>query len=376
MREYNFAMQLPDTSAIDFFHKEWPVIKAAPFSFVICVLIVGLVIGGLIWLFFKERLEKHKETIEHQDRKIERLEDESRKHTDVPTATLSAVVPATKSKLLIHSARYSAVEGGGKSYDVAEFMRNIICGESLVFDIENHNFVFGGRNFVPNDPKTGKPKRLEITYSFDGEDPIAIERAEHSRLVLPEDSTIAELKAAVETYRQAAASATEFGKTLKESLAESERRSHQQQSKLLDWGGEWKLAEDGFRMHCRTDVFAQRQHESPGNIITWLLRGSDSFIRTDVEAACSRAGALLLTCPGFETIVSEDVKAIQSDWQRWLEYLKGQHTLSDLMTGTNYDADEKQVGWVQVGDIRNVAALSASECVKCAAIALRSKRLW
>jgi hypothetical protein len=94
-------------------------------------------------------------------------------------------------KLVIHSANYAAWSGRGARRDVARFLRSIINGDSLVFGpIENHSFLVNGENLVPQDPMVGDPKRLEITYSYDGETPKTIQRAEHSRLVLPEDSTI------------------------------------------------------------------------------------------------------------------------------------------------------------------------------------------
>jgi hypothetical protein len=154
---------------------------------------------------------------------------------------------------------------------------------------------------------------------------------------------------------------------------ELQRNRH---SKSLDWGGEWKLAGDGFRVHYRSDIFAQWQHESPSNITTWLLRGGDLFTRADVEAVCSRAGALLISCPGFDAVVTQEVKNIKSDWQRWLEYLREKHPMSNVASGSTYDADDKVAGHIQIGDIHHVAAVSASECVKCAAIALSSKQLW
>jgi len=95
--------------------------------------------------------------------------------------------PKEPSKLIIYSANYRAIEGGGNTYDVTEFLRKIISGDSLVFDIENHNFVIGDQNFVPVDPFSGKVKRLRVTYSFRGDPSITTERSEHERLVLPED---------------------------------------------------------------------------------------------------------------------------------------------------------------------------------------------
>src|SRR6476469_6240414 len=69
-------MQLPDTSSIEFWHKEWPVIKAAPFSFIVSVVLVAILIWFLVWLIHKERMDKDAHTIGHQKREIERLERE------------------------------------------------------------------------------------------------------------------------------------------------------------------------------------------------------------------------------------------------------------------------------------------------------------
>src|SRR6202166_2001084 len=81
-----------------------------------------------------------------------------------------------QSKLVIHSANYKAIGGGGKAYNVTEFMRQIITGDSLVLDIQNHNFWFGDENFVPKDPCSGTVKRLQVTYSYDGGESHTIER--------------------------------------------------------------------------------------------------------------------------------------------------------------------------------------------------------
>jgi hypothetical protein len=97
------------------------------------------------------------------------------------------------SKLRIHSANYRAVQGGGQTYDVSEFLRKIISGDTLAFDVENHNFVIGDKNFVPNDPLFGVVKQLQVTYSYGAEPTITIVRYEHDRLVLPEDSKIQQL---------------------------------------------------------------------------------------------------------------------------------------------------------------------------------------
>jgi hypothetical protein len=107
------------------------------------------------------------------------------------------------SKLTIHWANYRAVENGGDVYDVGDFLRQIISGDSLVFDIESHNFVIGDKNFVPRDPLPFKEKRLQVNYSFANEPARTTERREHGRLLLPEDSKIQWLMGEVDRLKAA-----------------------------------------------------------------------------------------------------------------------------------------------------------------------------
>jgi hypothetical protein len=83
-----FPMQLPDTSGLETLHKEWPVIRAAPYSFAISVVIVCMIIGGVIYLLFRSRFDRLNETIEHQDRQIARLREEA---GQAPVSTDAAV---------------------------------------------------------------------------------------------------------------------------------------------------------------------------------------------------------------------------------------------------------------------------------------------
>jgi hypothetical protein len=70
------------------------------------------------------------------------------------------------SKLIIHSADYRAIYGGGDIYEVSRCLQQMIIGHCLEFDIENHNFVAGGHNCVPKDPKSGERKRLRVFRDF------------------------------------------------------------------------------------------------------------------------------------------------------------------------------------------------------------------
>ena len=95
------------------------------------------------------------------------------------------------SKLVIHSANYMAITGEGKPYDVAECLRQMIEGDRLDLDIENHNFkTKDGHNYVPDDPKRGTKKRLQITYSYDGGSQFTTEKLEGSRIELPENRAV------------------------------------------------------------------------------------------------------------------------------------------------------------------------------------------
>lgn len=67
------AMQIPDVSGVETLIREGAVIKAAPVSFVLCVLIAVLISWGVIWWLHRERIEKQNEEIERQGREIERL---------------------------------------------------------------------------------------------------------------------------------------------------------------------------------------------------------------------------------------------------------------------------------------------------------------
>lgn len=135
------------------------------------------------------------------------------------------------SKLVIFSANYAAIEGGGKMYDVTECLRMMTSSDSLILDIENHNFVVEGYpNFVPKDPKPERLKRLEVEYSWDNEPSLTIKRDEHSRLVLPEDSEIKRLKNEVESTKQETADQI---KRLNTQHDADEYKSHQIKDEVL-----------------------------------------------------------------------------------------------------------------------------------------------
>jgi hypothetical protein len=108
--------------------------------------------------------------------------------------------PKEPSKLVIHWANYRAVENSGEVYEVDDFLRQIISGDSLVFDIETNNF---DKKFVPHDPLPFKEKRLQVNYSYGSQPARTTERREHGRLLLPEDSKIQWLMGEVDRLKAA-----------------------------------------------------------------------------------------------------------------------------------------------------------------------------
>jgi hypothetical protein len=94
------------------------------------------------------------------------------------------------SRLVIHEATYGAIEGGGIDFPVSECLQKLTLRDGLAFEIFNHNFVVDNVNYVPDDPKPDKEKRLKLTYTFAGSEQRTIRRREKSMLVLPEDPYI------------------------------------------------------------------------------------------------------------------------------------------------------------------------------------------
>jgi hypothetical protein len=108
--------------------------------------------------------------------------------------------PKQPSKLIIHSANYRAIRDGGEQFEVDEFLRLIIAGDSLVLGpIANHSFAINGRNFAPRDPYDRQPKRLRLRYSYANKPIREIVRYEGDLLVLPEDSEVRRLESELAT---------------------------------------------------------------------------------------------------------------------------------------------------------------------------------
>lgn len=124
-------------------------------------------------------------------------------------------------KLTIHSAVYGT--GPVNDLDVTEQLESAIR-EALVIPVDN--------NFLGCDPAPNQVKRLFVEYSYGNRVRLTVAAPEHSRLVLPEDSQISQLKEALDTVKSAARSANEALRLLQENSANNEKR-HQKELATL-----------------------------------------------------------------------------------------------------------------------------------------------
>jgi hypothetical protein len=257
--------------------------------------------------------------------------------------------PKEPSKLVIHWANYKAVEGGGEEFQVGDFLRQIISGDSLVFDIENHNFVIGDKNFVPRDPLWGKEKRLQVNFSYAGSAPITTERREHGRLLLPEDSKIKWLMA--ENQRLA----NEIQR-----LTPAAQQRKTENVLRRDWSGDWKELSGRFEPLAKTGMRAD--HQKGGNYENWSVTGGDNSTADRIKTLCKHAGDLLSKSPNVSKGVPAEILAVTDASDRWLSYLKRAKPSSYRTLGYAMDGGQS----VFMGSIIDLASVSANECLECA----------
>lgn len=67
-------MQLPDVGFLDALHREYPVIKAAPYSFFTSLGILLFISVAIVWWLYSSRIERLKEDIELLEREVARFE--------------------------------------------------------------------------------------------------------------------------------------------------------------------------------------------------------------------------------------------------------------------------------------------------------------
>jgi hypothetical protein len=97
--------------------------------------------------------------------------------------------------------------------------------------------VVDGKNYAEEDPFPGHFKRLRVTYYFDGGSPVVIERPEHARIVLPEDTflygQVNELQKQLQQVKAESLSVAVNGKLIAGPAAFDEQRKSQELAALL-----------------------------------------------------------------------------------------------------------------------------------------------
>lgn len=147
-------------------------IKAAPYSFLSCLGIAVFICVVIIWLVFRNRHERHKETIEDLERYVERLE----KGRDPRPAKLTffarligtwrseKVVKQARSRDAFNSPRWNIVSG--QSYE--NYSLEVDGNSYRDCSFKNVTFIFHGTapfEFI------GNTKLHEGTFLFHSDDP-------------------------------------------------------------------------------------------------------------------------------------------------------------------------------------------------------------
>jgi len=109
---------------------------------------------------------------------------------ELPKNTFIDILPSpptpAPSKLYIHSAEYISTVDPTRRVDVTECLRLLIADDKLALEIQNHNFVAGGKNYAPTDPHPYKKKKLYVIYSFNNGPLQEVTQLEETFLSLPQ----------------------------------------------------------------------------------------------------------------------------------------------------------------------------------------------
>ena len=94
--------------------------------------------------------------------------------------------PKTPSRLYIQSAEFISIDDPKRFKIVTECLRQMINDDQLVLEVQPHNFVAGGINYVLQDPHPFHKKKLCVVYSFDKGPLQAVAAMEEATLRLPQ----------------------------------------------------------------------------------------------------------------------------------------------------------------------------------------------
>src|ERR1700674_4450282 len=147
------VMQLPDTSSLETLHKEWPVIKAAPYSFFASLGILLFIGWGVIWWVNRSLMQRRKETIDHLERDVVRLKTVSTTNASTEDNRKPDAFKSPKWEIVDgYSFTNQIVELDGKSFRNCSFtnvtltyngkapteiLTGCVLGPSIVLDTRN-----------------------------------------------------------------------------------------------------------------------------------------------------------------------------------------------------------------------------------------------
>jgi hypothetical protein len=156
-----------------------------------------------------------------------------------------------------------------------------------------------------------------------------------------------------------------------ELLAEAEKQAEQAKHGAAasrpsrDWQGDWK--ELSTRFGEMANILIAADYVGSSEDESWNLRGSPAVVVRRLESLCKLAGNLLIASPNVSRNLPSDLRAHPDPINRWLFYLK---IRPGAFKNVGYGAGTSGTGekiHYQMGSIEQLATVSASECISCAA---------
>jgi hypothetical protein len=135
-----------------------------------------------------------------------------------------------------------------------------------------------------------------------------------------------------------------------------------------DWPGDWKELSGKFAEIAKvliSPISADYFRNSDGE--SWSMRGGPAATVRNLESLCKLAGNLLIASPSVARRLPSELHARTDPVHRWLFYLKNKGSAFNY---TGYGTEILNGGkeaHCQMGSIEQLAAVSASECIACAA---------
>lgn len=158
-----------------------------------------------------------------------------------------------------------------------------------------------------------------------------------------------------------------------ERLAEAEKQAAQAKrgsasGPCRDWQEEWKKLSASFGEVAKilmpsisADYVGSKERES------WNLRGGPNTIVKRLESLCKLAGNLLIASPNVSRNLPSELAANPDPINRWFFYLKIKPGAFKNVGLAYETSDTGEKIHYQLGSIEDLASVSSSECISCAA---------